>query len=92
MQQVIDKPPTPGLNRLINVALWQLSGILIGGLLPWSGIGFAHYPQNPREMDRWVFEAGLAALVLGVLGATVGTVIGICDKHPPLTWSRRKSD
>jgi hypothetical protein len=76
-------PPAP--LRLDNLAFWQLSGLLICGLLPTS---LAAFLSDVKLMEFFGLALGLVP-VTALIGFLVGTVIGIRDRRPS-RWSRPK--
>ncbi len=82
MTPTSDKPAPPTPIRWANVYFWQLSGVLVGGLLPLAALAVA-FVCLTRGEGGWLFcFAPLPVFAGAVLGFGVGTIIGLADKDP----------
>ena len=82
MQPTTDRPPTS--MRLGNVLFWQLSGLLIGGLIPTSLLFFAPDDAKPA----WLWPAAGLGLVTAGVGSILGTTVGVLDRSRPFSRTR----
>ena len=86
-------PPRP--LSLVNVVFWQISGLIIGSLIPTSTLAFLPASWLVLVPDGrwsgWVWGALGFVPLTATIGGVVGTIIGASDRNPALGFRRAPS-